>query len=176
MLRPGELAGAEWSEIDFEKEQWSIPAKRMKVSKAVKEENLYSHVVPLSNQAIEIFKDIQPLTGRFQHVFTGQRDRRKPMSSSSINTALKRLGFQDVMKAHSFRATASSLLNEMGFNPDAIERQLSHKDDNKVRAAYNRAQYLEERRDMLQQWADYLDTLKNGADIIPIKARTLKEN
>ena len=176
MLRPSELAGAEWSEIDFHNRLWTIPAKRMKLTRAAKEENLYSHVVPLSNQAIEIFREIQPLTGRFEHVFTGQRNRRKPMSSSSINTALKRLGFQDVMKAHSFRATASSLLNEMGFNPDAIERQLSHKDDNQVRAAYNRAQYLEERRDMLQQWADYLDTLKNGADVIPIRTETLKEN
>jgi len=90
----------------------------------------------------------------------------------AINTALKRLGYQNTMTAHSFRAMASSLLNEMGFNPDAIERQLSHKDDNKVRAAYNRAQYLEERRDMLQQWADYLDKLKNGAEIISINTGT----
>lgn len=93
------------------------------------------------------------------------------MGSASINTALKRLGYQETMKAHSFHAMASSLLNEMNFNPDAIERQLSHKDDNKVRSAYNRAQYLEERKGMMQQWADYLDTLKHGADVIPINRR-----
>lgn len=162
MLRPSELTGAEWSEIDFERALWSIPAKRMKASKAVKDENAYFHEIPLSRQAIKILQEIQPLTGRFQHVFTGTRDRRKPMNASTINIALRRLGYQDIMTAHSFRATASSLLNEMGFNPDAIERQLAHTDKNKVRSAYNRAQYLEERRDMLQQWADYLDTLKNG--------------
>ena len=172
MLRPSELAGAEWSEIDFENKLWTIPVKRMKARQIIKDENASVHQVPLSKQAIDVLLEIYPLTGRFQHVFTGARDRRKPMSSAAINTALKRLGYQNTMTAHSFRAMASSLLNEMGFNPDAIERQLSHKDDNKVRAAYNRAQYLEERRDMLQQWADYLDRLKNGAEIIPINTGT----
>ena len=169
MLRPSELSGAEWKEIDLENETWAIPVARMKARKAIKEENATSHIIPLSKQAIEVFREIQPLTGRFQHVFTGARNRRKPMSSSSVNTALKRLGYGETMKAHSFRAMASSLLNQMGFNPDAIERQLAHKDSNEVRAAYNRAQYLEERREMLQSWADYLDNLKNGADVIPIR-------
>ena len=176
MLRPSELAGAEWSEIDFERELWTIPDKRMKGAKSIKEENLSSHIIPLPSQAIAILKEIYPLTGRFQHVFTGVRNRRKPMNSSTINTALKRLGFQDVMKAHSFRATASSLLNEMGFNPDAIERQLSHKDKNQVRSAYNRAQYLEERKEMLQHWADYLDRLKNGAEVIPFDRQPPSHN
>ena len=143
----------------------------MKARQIIKDENATVHHVPLSRQAISILREIEPLTGCFQHVFTGARNRHKPMGSASINTALKRLGYQETMKAHSFHAMASSLLNEMNFNPDAIERQLSHKDDNKVRSAYNRAQYLEERKGMMQQWADYLDTLKHGADVIPINRR-----
>ena len=171
MLRPSELAGAEWSEIDFDTEMWTIPVARMKGSKAVKEDNLTTHVIPLSRQAIAILKEIQPLTGRFQHVFTGARNRRKSMSASTVNVALKRLGYQGVMVAHSFRTMASTMLNEMGYSPDAIEKQLHHKDKNRIRAVYNRAQYLEERRLLLQQWADCLDTLKTGADVIPINKR-----
>ena len=171
MLRPSELAGAEWSEIDFHTRTWTIPVARMKGSKAVKEDNLTAHIVPLSRQAIAILKEIQPLTGRFQHVFTGARNRRKSMSASTVNVALKRLGYQGVMTAHSFRAMASTMLNEMGYSSDAIEKQLHHKDKNKIRAVYNRAQYLEERRLLLQQWADYLDTLKNGGDGIPINKK-----
>ena len=138
----------------------------------MKEDNLTTHVIPLSSQAIAILKEIQPLTGRFQHVFTGAINRRKSMNASPVNMALKRLGYQGVMTAHSFRTMASSMLNEMGYNPDAIERQLHHKDKDRIRAVYNRAQYLEERRALLQQWADYLDTLKNGADVIPINRRS----
>lgn len=168
MLRPSELAGAEWSEIDFETETWTIPVARMKASKAVKEDNLTKHIIPLSRQAVAILKEIQPFSGRFQHVFTGARSRRKPMNASTINIALRRLGYQGVMTAHSFRTMASSMLNEMGYNPDAIERQLAHKDKDRIRAVYNRAQYLDERRALLQQWADYLDTLKNGADVASV--------
>lgn len=171
MLRPSELAGAEWSEIDFDAEMWTIPVARMKGSKAVKEDNLTTHVIPLSRQAIAILKEIEPFSGRFQHIFTGARNRRKSMSASSVNMALRRLGYQGVMTAHSFRTMASTMLNEMGYSPDAIEKQLAHKDKNRIRAVYNRAQYLEERRLLLQQWADYLDTLKNGADVIPINRR-----
>jgi integrase len=171
MLRPAELAGAEWSEIDFDTAVWTIPIARMKALKAIKDENSINHIIPLSRQAITILKEIQPLTGRFQHVFTGARCRSKPMNPSTINVALKRLGYQDVMKAHSFRTMASSMLNGMGFNPDAIEKQLGHKDKDRIRAVYNRAQYLEERREMLQYWADYLDSLRVGVDITPPKKR-----
>ncbi len=171
MLRPSELAGARWEEIDFNNALWTIPIKRMKARQIIKDENTTVHQVPLSRQAIAILKEIQPLTGNFVHVFTGARDRHKPMNPSTINTALKRLGYQQTMKAHSFRTMASSLLNEMNFNPDAIERQLAHKDKDKIRGIYNRAQYLQERREMLQQWADYLDNLKNGADVLPFKKR-----
>ncbi len=169
MLRPKELSGAEWCEVDLVAATWTIPVARMKAKNAIKEENATSHIIPLSKQAVEVFKEIKPLTGRFEHVFTGARNRRKPMSPSTINTALKRLGYGETMKAHSFRTTASTLLNQMGYNPDAVERQLSHIDKNTVRAAYNRAEYLEERREMLQHWADYLDNLKSGADVIPIR-------
>ena len=172
MLRPSELAGAEWSEVDFESETWTIPVKRMKALTAIKLENATSHIIPLSKQAIAILREIEPMTGRFVHVFTGARNRRKSMNASTVNTALKRLGYGDTMKAHSFRTTASSLLNQSGlFNPDAIERQLAHKDKDRIRAAYNRAEYVEERREMLQHWADYLDSLREGADIIPFKKR-----
>ena len=169
MLRPSELAQAEWSEIDLYSATWTIPVKRMKEKKHIKEENATSHIVPLSKQAVMVLRDIQLLTGRFVHVFTGARDRRKPISSSSINIALKRLGYSEVMKAHSFRITASTLLNLKGYNPDAIERQLAHKDKNKIRGIYNRAEYLEERREMLQYWADYMDDLRLGKDVVSFK-------
>ena len=161
MLRPGELRQAEWKEIDFETSTWTIPISRMKALKATKEENETTHIVPLSHQALKILKDIQPLTGRYQYVFTGARSRTRPLSDNAIRMALRTMGFtNEQMTVHGFRATASTMLNEMGFNPDAIEAQLAHKDSNEIRAAYNRALYLDERREMLQSWADYLDELK----------------
>lgn len=163
MLRPGELRHAEWSEIDLEQATWTIPVKRMKSLKATKENNDTIHIVSLSTQAIKILKDIKPLTGRFQYIFTGARSRTRPMSENAVRLALRTMGFdKEKMSVHGFRSTASTLLNEMGFNSDAIEAQLAHKDSNEVRAAYNRAQYLEERRNMLQAWANYLDELKLG--------------
>jgi len=163
MLRPGELRQAEWSEIDLETATWTIPVKRMKALKATKEENETNHVVPLSRQAVEVFKEIYPLTGKWDFVFPGARSRKRPLSDNAIRTALRTMGFTNQqMTVHGFRATASTMLNEMGFNPDAIEAQLAHKDSNEIRAAYNRAQYLDERREMLQKWADYLDELRNS--------------
>jgi integrase len=128
------------------------------------------HIVPLSNQAIAILNEIKPLTGNGKYVFPSSRGDGRPMSDNTIRTALKSLGYEsDVMTAHGFRTTASTLLNEQGWSPDAIERQLAHAPKDHVRAAYNRAQYLEERRRMMQQWSDYLDTLKNGAQVLPFK-------
>lgn len=162
MLRPGELRQAEWKEIDLDTATWTIPVKRMKALKATKEENETNHVVPLSRQAVEVFKEIYPLTGKWEYVFPGARSKKRPLSDNAIRTALRTMGFTNQqMTVHGFRATASTMLNEMGFNPDAIEAQLAHKDSNEIRAAYNRAQYLDERRDMLQKWANYLDELKN---------------
>jgi integrase len=152
-VRPGELRAAQWSEFDFEKAEWRIPATRMKMR--------VQHVVPLSTQAIAVLRDLQPLTGRFAFAFPGVRSRFRPMSENTITAALRRMAYsgQD-MTGHGFRSMASTLLNEQGWNRDAIERQLSHGERDAVRAAYNYAQHLPERRKMMQAWADYLDQLK----------------
>jgi integrase len=158
--RPGEIRQLLWSDIDLEAREW-----RPYISKTD-----FHHIVPLSNQAIAILKDIKPLTGNGQYVFPSSRGDGRPMSDGTIRTALKSLGYDsDVMTAHGFRTTASTLLNEQGWSPDAIERQLAHTPRDHVRAAYNRAQYLDERRRMMQEWSDYLDSLKNGAQVIPLK-------
>jgi integrase len=155
-VRPGELRQAQWSEFDFEKSEWRIPAERMKMR--------VQHVVPLSTQAIAVLKDLQPLTGRFAFTFPGVRSRFRSMSENTITAALRRMGYtgQD-MTGHGFRSMASTLLNEQGWNRDAIERQLAHGERDAVRAAYNYAQHLPERRRMMQAWGDFLDRLK--ADI-----------
>ena len=158
-VRPGELRKAEWSEIDFDTCEWRIPANRMKMGTL--------HIVPLSTQAIAVLKEIQPLTGRGQYVFTGARTNGRPMSENTVNAALRRLGYtKDEMTGHGFRSMASTLLNEQGWNSDAIERQLAHAERNNVRAAYNYAEHLPERKRMMQRWADYLDELANGNIII----------
>jgi integrase len=153
--RPGELRKAEWSEIDFEKAIWIIPSQKMKKRR--------QHYVPLSKQSLCILKNIQPLTGRWKYVFPSIRKKSLPMCASTINAAFRCMGYsKDELMAHGLRTTASSLLNEKGYNPDAIEAQLSHSDSNQVRAAYNRSQYWNERVTMMQDWADYLDELRNS--------------
>lgn len=160
-VRPGELRGAEWEEIDLQAAEWRIPAERMKMRTA--------HVVPLSRQAITILEELKPYTCNSRYVFPAIRSLSRHMSENTINAALRRLGYsKEEMTGHGFRAMASTRLNEMGWNPDIIERQLAHTERNKVRAAYNRAEHLEDRRKMMQAWADYLDGLKNGADVVPI--------
>ncbi|MCX7102285.1 MAG: tyrosine-type recombinase/integrase [Methylobacter sp.] len=157
--RPGEIRQLLWSDIDLDSCEW-----RPYISKTD-----FHHIVPLSNQAIEILKTIKPVTGNSQYVFPSIRSDARPMSDGTIMSALKSIGYgSDVMTAHGFRSTASTLLNEQGWSPDAIERQLSHAPRDQVRAAYNRAQYLDERRRMMQQWADYLDCLRNSATV-PLK-------
>jgi len=158
--RPGEIRQLLWSDIDLEACEW-----RPYISKTD-----FHHIVPLSTQALAILAAIKPLTGAGQYVFPSSRGDGRPMSDGTIRTALKSLGYDsEVMTAHGFRTTASTLLNEQGWSPDAIERQLAHAPRDHVRAAYNRAQYLEERRRMMQSWSDYLDSLKNGAQVIPFK-------
>ena len=158
--RPGEIRQMLWSDVDLSACEW-----RPYVSKTD-----FHHIVPLSTQAIAILEGIKPLTGSVRYVFPSSRGDGRPMSDNTIRTALKSLGYDsDVMTAHGFRTTASTLLNEQGWSPDAIERQLAHAPRDQVRAAYNRAQYLEERRRMMQAWADYLDGLKNGAQVIAFK-------
>ncbi len=153
--RPGELRKARWSEFDLERREWRIPAERMKSGAP--------HIVPLSEPAIGILLELKPLTEANGYLFPG-RDGKKPMSDNTVNAALRRLGYErDMFTAHSFRSMASTLLNELGWNPDAIERQLAHGERDKVRAAYNHAQHLPERRKMMDAWADHLGQLKRDA-------------
>jgi integrase len=161
-VRPAELRGAEWSEFDLAAGEWRIPASRMKMREP--------HVVPLSKQALAILEALRPLTSSGRYVFPSLRSRDRPMSDNTINGALRRLGFsKDEMTGHGFRALASTCLNEQGWAPDVIELQLAHAERNKVRAAYNRASRLAERRKMMQAWADYLDGLRAGANVVPLK-------
>lgn len=154
LARPGELRAMEWAELDLDNAEWRIPAQRMKMREA--------HIVPLSTQAVAILRDLQRLTGRGRYCFPSLRTSDAPMSENTINAALRALGYDKAtMTGHGFRAMASTRLNEMGWPPDVIERQLAHAERNKVRAAYNRALYLEERRKMMQAWADYLDRLRH---------------
>lgn len=160
-VRPGELRHAEWSEFDLDKGEWRIPASKMKMKE--------QHIVPLSKQAVAILREIQPLTGAGRFVFPGERTTSRPMSENTINGALRRLGYtKDEMTGHGFRSMASTLLHELGYPHAVIERQLAHGERNKVSAAYNYAEYLPDRRKMMQEWADYLDKLKQGADVVPL--------
>jgi integrase len=161
-VRPGELRMAGWSEFDLDAAEWRIPAERMKMRE--------QHLVPLSRQAIDLLRELHPLTGPDGYLFPSLRTPSRPMSNNTINAALRRLGYSnDEMTAHGFRAIASTCLNEQGWPPDVIELQLAHAERDEVRAAYNRAQRLAERREMMQAWADYLDGLKTGATVIPIR-------
>jgi integrase len=148
-VRTAELRGAEWSEVDVAKSEWRIPAERMKMRE--------QHIVPLSRQAIAILKELKPLTGQWKHVFPNQHKPIGQMSENTILYALYRMGYHSRATGHGFRSTASTILNEHGFAPDVIERQLAHSERNSVRAAYNHAQYLPERRKMMQWWADFID-------------------
>ena len=152
-VRPGELRHAEWPDINLKSAEWRIPPEKMKHRRI--------HLVPLSRQAITILKELQPLTGHGQYLFPGRRSPRRPMSENTINAALRNLGYdKNQMTGHGFRSMASTLLNEQGcWHPDAIERQLAHVERNNVRAAYNYAEYLDERKRMMQAWADYLESL-----------------
>lgn len=162
-VRPGELRQAEWEEIDFETAEWRIPGKKMKMGAL--------HIVPLSTQALNVFRDLHPLTGQGRYVFPGARSADRPMSDNTVNAALRRMGYGNKeMTGHGFRSMASTLLNEQGWNRDAIERQLAHAERDEVRAAYNYAEHLPERRRMMQHWADYLDKVKAGAEVILLRA------
>ena len=155
-VRPGELRAAAWNEFDLEKSEWRIPAERMKMGEL--------HIVPLSRQAVAILKPLEPLTGGSRYLFPAIGGQPRPLSENTLNAALPRIGYSyEEMTGHGFRTMASTLLNEQGWNPDLIELQLAHKERNKVRAAYNRAQRLAERRKMMQAWADYLDELRQAS-------------
>jgi integrase len=162
-VRPGELRHAEWSEIDMEEAVWNIPAQKMKMKMA--------HIVPLCKQAIEILNELKPLTGASKYVFPSGRSFARPMSENAVNAALRRMGYdQGTMTGHGFRAMARTILDEvLHIRPDYIEHQLAHAVRDPNGRAYNRTAHLEERRKMMQTWADYLDRLKSGALVIPFK-------
>jgi integrase len=163
-VRPGELRKAEWSEFNLDGAEWRIPAERMKMRE--------KHIVPLSSQAIALLRELQPLTGQGLYVFPGARTNGRPMSENTINAGLRRLGYtNDEMTGHGFRSMASTLLNEHGWNRDAIERQLAHAERDSIRAAYNYAEHLPERRRMMQAWADFLDKLSISNDITAINTK-----
>ncbi|MET3653103.1 tyrosine-type recombinase/integrase [Dyella japonica] len=161
-VRPGELRSAEWSEFHLDKAVWDIPAEKMKMKQP--------HLVPLSDQAVELLRDLHLLTGRGKYVFPGVRSVRRPMSENTINAALRYMGFDsETMTGHGFRAMARTVLDEeLGFPVDHIEHQLAHAVKDANGRAYNRTTHLPARRKMMQAWADYLDSLRSGAKIIPL--------
>jgi integrase len=159
-VRTTELRGATWAEIDFDKAEWTIPAARMKTG--------LPHHVPLSAQALEAFRELHRMNGKWPWIFAG-RAPIKPMSKNTVLFAIYRLGYHSRMTGHGFRALASTTLNEMGYRPDVIERQLAHTEKNAVRAAYHRSQYLEERKAMMQAWADFLDAQRESGTVVAFK-------
>jgi integrase len=164
MLRPGELRQGQWAEIDLDKAEWSVPAERMKRTKDGKR-NGPPHLVPLPSQAVTLLQDLHPLTGAGRWVFRGERHHDRPMSDNTVNAALRAMGFPaDEVTGHGFRATARTLLAErLGVDEAVIEAQLAHSVRDALGRAYNRTEFLEQRRRMLQTWADYLDELRKAA-------------
>ena len=157
--RPGEIRQMRWQDIFFETKEWRYLVTKTGIN----------HIVPLSTQVIAILEEMKEFSGKSEYVFPSINSNDKPISDGTINRALRKLGYSgEVMTAHGFRGTASTMLHEQGWNSDAIERQLAHMPGDDVKAAYNRAEHLDERRKMMQSWADYLDGLKRGAEIIPI--------
>lgn len=164
-VRTGELIGARWEEIRFDRAEWHIPKERMKMKRP--------HVVPLSRQSLAILKSLKPITGDKDHIFHSQRGKTKHISNGAVLMALRRMGYQGRMTGHGFRALASTILNEKGYQPDVIERQLAHEDGDKIRSAYNRAEYLLERKKMMQDYADLLDAMResDGRNVVAIAKR-----
>ncbi len=157
-VRTIELRAAKWSEIDFDKAIREIPVERMKMRRP--------HMVPLSSQVLELLREIETITGRFSYIFHGRNDASKPMSEAAINQVLKRVGYDGRATGHGFRHTMSTILNEQGYNTAWIETQLAHVDKNSIRGTYNHAQYIDGRREMLQWYADYMDALENGDNVV----------
>ncbi len=165
-VRPGELRKAEWKEVNLDDSMWEVPSRRMKMKR--------EHLVPLSRQAVQILRDIQPLTGTGLYIFPSIRTHSRPMSENTLNAALRRIGYsKEEMCSHGFRTMASTRLHEMGWPSDIIEFQLAHADRNKIRGIYNRAEYLDKRVQMMQAWADYLDELREEEKGVPT---TIPEN
>ena len=160
-VRTGELRGARWEEFDVDQGEWRIPAERMKMRSP--------HIVPLSPQALAVIEELRPLTGQFDLLFPSQRDQQRPISENTLLYALYRLGYHKRATVHGFRALASTILNETGFRPDVIERQLAHVERNKVRAAYHRSEYLEERRKMMDWWGACIESMANEQKVVLLR-------
>ncbi|HEY3982494.1 tyrosine-type recombinase/integrase [Cedecea sp.] len=156
--RPGELRKAEWSEFDFDNRLWEVPLERMKKRRP--------HCVPLSDQAISILEQLKPLTGHYSYVFPGRIHHSKPISEMAINVLVRRIGYAGRVTGHGFRHTMSTILHEQGYNTAWIETQLAHVDKNSIRGTYNHAQYLDGRREMLQWYADYMESLEHGGNVV----------
>jgi integrase len=165
-VRPGELRTAEWAEIDLDAAEWRIPASKMKMK--------VDHLVPLSTQSVELLRSVQPITGHGRYVFPSLRTGERPMSENTINAALRGMGYsKEVHTAHGFRALARTIMDEvMGERVDLIEHQLAHAVKDPNGRAYNRTAHLPARRVMMQNWANYLDKLRTGADVIAIRNGT----
>lgn len=146
LMRPSEASGARWVEIDLDAKLWTIPAERMKAKR--------EHIVPLSPQALDILEVMKPISAHREHVFPSRNDPRQAMNSQTANAALKRIGFSGRLVAHGLRSIASTAMNEVGFNPDAIEAALAHSDKNEVRRAYNRSTYLDQRAELMAWWGN----------------------
>jgi len=172
-VRTSELIGARWQEFDLASKTWTIPPEREGRKGAAGKRR--PHIVPLSPQALEVLETLRLARGGAERctgpalVFPGERDILRPLSNMTMLAALKRMGYGGRMTGHGFRGIASTALNEMGYRPDVIEAQLSHVDGSKVRAAYNHAQWLDERRDMMTAWANYLDAVRSGGQVIPFR-------
>jgi integrase len=160
-VRTGELRGARWKEFNIDQREWRIPAERMKMG--------LPHLVPLSFQAMAVLEELRPLTGHLDLLFPSQRDQGKPISENTLLYALYRLGYHKRATVHGFRALASTILNESGFRPDVIERQLAHAERNKIRAAYHRSEYLEERQKMMDWWGACLESMEHGQKVVPLR-------
>ena len=160
-VRPGELRAAPWSEFNLDAAVWTIPKERMKARRP--------HVVPLPRQAVAILRQLQEITGQYPLVFAGQQNPDRPMSENTVNKALRIMGYQDRQTGHGFRHLLSTELNGRGYNRDWIERQLAHGDNDEIRDTYNHATYLEQRRQMMQDWADSIDALCSGANVVPLR-------
>ncbi|EUD11928.1 tyrosine-type recombinase/integrase [Providencia alcalifaciens] len=157
-VRPGELRKAEWAEINFDTGVWEIPAEKMKMRRP--------HIVPLSEQVIDLLKQIHPISGSYQYIFPSRTDYRKHISDMALNTMIRRMGYSGRATGHGFRHTMSTILHEQGYNTAWIETQLAHVDKNSIRGTYNHAQYIDGRREMLQWYADYMGALENGDNVI----------
>ena len=161
--RPGVTRTLRWDELDLKAGIWTIEKGREGMKRG------YFHLTPLPTQAVQMLRDIQPITGHLEHVFTGRNDPRQPISDGAVAGMFKRIGYHKKQTMHGFRHLISTALNDKGYEADWVERQLAHGDPDKIRGIYNKAAYLEPRRKMMQEWADYLDLIKRKADVIPIR-------